>query len=96
METLGGSGQAFRDHQQSAPQPFQDQLERGPGAGGRPSLAVRVPHLCLRAPVSRGPRLTAQNPGECSLSKVNRCLTTRAGQLGWGRGGQPGSRKQFS
>ena len=43
------------------------------------------------------PQLTAQNPAECSVSKVNNCSVTRVDKLGWGRGrGQPGSRKQRS
>ena len=42
------------------------------------------------------PQLTTQNPAESSTSEVNQCLATRAEQLGWGRGGQPCSRKQLS
>ena len=50
-----------------------------PGAGSGPSMAGRAPQLCLRGPVSCGPRPTTQNPGECSISKGNRCLMTRNG-----------------
>ena len=50
-----------------------------PGAGRGPSKAGRAPQLCLRGPVSSGPRPTAQNLGECSVSKGNSCLTPRAG-----------------
>ncbi|XP_055284980.1 olfactory receptor-like protein OLF4 [Moschus berezovskii] len=43
-------------------------------------MAGRAPQLLLRGPVSCGQRPTAQNLGECSVSKGNRCVTTRAGE----------------
>lgn len=42
-------------------------------------------HRLPPVPVSCGPQPTTQNPAECSISKVNGYLATRADQKGWGR-----------
>ena len=67
-----------------------------PLAEGRLSMAASGSTAMPASASILWPQLTAQNPAESSTSEVNQCLATRAEQLGWGRGGQPGSRKQLS
>lgn len=69
---------------------FRDQAEG-------PPWVRRAPQLCLWLPMSCGSQLSTRNPGECSISNTNKCLTTRTDHSWAGGGrGQSDSRKHFS
>lgn len=67
------------------------------GQAEGPPWVGRAPQLYLCLPMSCGPQLSTQNPGECSISNTNKCLATRTDHSWAGGGrGQSDSRKHFS